>query len=603
MASPPTSEWFWRAREVALAHGETGQVSGIDDAPPWLHALACAHDAEALTRLDEGLGHLARAESTPAGGWSHVLELIKLRLAVRRGGPGALDAGLDGVRKLVASLDETTEQATSARAWYLAGIIQLRAHRFEAAEDMLTVALKHVEDAPMRNWILDAFAQTLAALGAFQEARRTYEALLVRKKRLGDPLGVAITVGHLSQLELGLRLADAAERHSREALVDTAGAVVPLIRLRLTTTLVNACLEQGALDRARTAGSELRRLFDAISDPHSFRCDAALALARLTRADGDGLECKRWLGVAEAVFATPDQLAAACYWRARFAESPAEAALALARAHELFRHATSVSEAEIDTWLLEAQSTLDRGDRGGSRTALERAYERVNASNNPVWLRRVDAYALANHPDLHHESALRRFTGGSAAELDETVRADASIVFADLVGFTPRSEQMSAEDVMDTVRCLFELSVPVLERYRVQPLSYRGDGLLACARGVGHEARALAFAREFTRRAARVTRVRHALGDEWGLDVRAGVSAGPVVLGVLGSLYKLEYVVNGRTANLAARLQSSARPNDVVCDARVAAAAKLPTTEELALKGIAGPVAVARIAVGVTDPS
>jgi class 3 adenylate cyclase len=196
---------------------------------------------------------------------------------------------------------------------------------------------------------------------------------------------------------------------------------------------------------------------------------------------------------------------------------------------------------------------------------------------------------------------MRRFTGGSAADLDRTVRTDASIVFADLVGFTPRSEHMSAEEVMDTVRCLFELSVPVLARHRVQPLSYRGDGLLACARGEDHERRALAFAREFTRRAARATAVRHAMGRDWGLDVRAGVASGPVVLGVLGTLFKLEYVVNGRTANLAARLQSSAKPNEVVCDAHVAACAGLEPTEELALKGLAAPVSACRIAVGLVD--
>ena len=159
---------------------------------------------------------------------------------------------------------------------------------------------------------------------------------------------------------------------------------------------------------------------------------------------------------------------------------------------------------------------------------------------------------------------------------------------------------LSPEDVMDTVRGLFELGVPLMTKHRVTPLTYMGDGLLAIAQGPDHEQRGLEFAQQLVRRTGRVSRVREPLGTGWPLELRAGAASGTVVLGSLGTLLKTEFAAIGATTNLAARLQGAAQPGEVVCSARTAWAAGLEApTEMLTLKGYDGqnPVEACRIRV------
>lgn len=583
---------FYAWRERALARGEVpkGDATAIDE------LLARAHDFEALTRGEQA-GVWLRLAETEDPAWRRVRALVEHRLRFRRSPRIELEVRLGEIEAFARECDEADDAPTASRAWYLAGLVLLRLHRAPEAETALTNALSRMEEgALMRLWILDAFGQTFAAVGAFEEARRTFERVAEGKREAGDVLGVAITVSHLAELELDLGLSVEAEAHASAALVDPEGRLVDLIRVRLVTVRLLAYMRLGDEMRAREV-AEMLAPFVIFLDDHRVRGLAALALARSAQAAGKFEECTAWLGDAERTLSAPEHLATVWYWRAAFAKSEVEADQAIGRARALAARATWVTEAEIATHLLSAARARMNGDDAGQRRWLDLAYERAVLSNNAVWLRRVDAYAQEHDGSRHYAAVIRRFTGERPEDLPSSAETDASIVFVDLVGFTPRSEQMSAAEVMHTVRCLFELTMSVLAEHRVQPLSYRGDGLLACARGEAHELRALSFARDFARRAARVTKVRHALGDTWGVDVRGGVAAGPVVFGVLGNLFKLEFVVNGFSANLAARLQSAASPNEVVCDMRVAAAAGIVPTEDLVLKGINGRIPVARIVV------
>ncbi len=146
---------------------------------------------------------------------------------------------------------------------------------------------------------------------------------------------------------------------------------------------------------------------------------------------------------------------------------------------------------------------------------------------------------------------------------------------------------------MATVRSIFELAVPLFTKNKIRPLSYLGDGLLAVAQGDEHRRRGLAFACDLIRKAERITLVRHALGDAWGLRMRAGVASGPVVLGTLGSHFKLEFAAIGVTTNLAARLQGQANRGEVVCQDEGSAA-----TEAVSLKGFDRPINIKRFSPG-----
>jgi class 3 adenylate cyclase len=231
---------------------------------------------------------------------------------------------------------------------------------------------------------------------------------------------------------------------------------------------------------------------------------------------------------------------------------------------------------------------------------------RARTSNNPLWTKWLDDVARRLDPDCMAEHVARRFSGSPRGEMEQTHREDVTIVFADLAGFTQRSVALEPEAVMSTVRGLFELAMPVMLAHRVTPITYMGDGLLAMTRADDHERRGLEFALALLRRAGYVSRLRAALGDAWPLHLRAGVASGPVVLGSIGSALKLDFAAIGLTTNLAARLQASASPQEVVCSEPTARRAGVDGPfEELVLKGFdkVGPVRACRVRPDAARPS
>ena len=342
--------------------------------------------------------------------------------------------------------------------------------------------------------------------------------------------------------------------------------------------------------------ANVERLIEQIDDGRSqIEGYAALALAReaATRSDLD--KVRAWLERARGEFSLPDQIALMRYWEGRLVPGVADPPSWLPEMEALFAQSRVVCEAEILTYLFVARrlaAGTARGVAGGTaqREAvrfLDRAYERAIAANNRTWVERIDRVCNELDPAGMSERLIQRFSGRPSEEIRRTRTEVATIVFADVVGFSPRALELSPEEVMVTVRSFFELAVPLLSHYRVRPLSCLGDGLLAVCQDEGHEARGLGFARHLVRRAARATMVRkQALHEKYGLDIRCGVASGPVVMGTLGNLFKLEFAAIGLTTNLAARLQAKAEPSEVVAAWETAGEiADEGTVEMLALKG------------------
>ncbi len=136
-------------------------------------------------------------------------------------------------------------------------------------------------------------------------------------------------------------------------------------------------------------------------------------------------------------------------------------------------------------------------------------------------------------------------------------------LFADVVGSTSLAEKMDAEDWTAIMNRAFDLISPSIYRYEGTIARLLGDALLAFfGAPVAHEddpARAvrasldlLAAVREYA------AEVRQKNGIEFAM--RIGLNTGPVVVGEVGSDLKYEYTAMGDAINLAARMQSAAKP-------------------------------------------
>jgi guanylate cyclase len=181
---------------------------------------------------------------------------------------------------------------------------------------------------------------------------------------------------------------------------------------------------------------------------------------------------------------------------------------------------------------------------------------------------RADALAALRVEQHYAEDLLLNILPGSIAErLEANPRtiADqfpaASVLFADVVDFTPRSKDLSAAEVVDLLDRLFGHFDELAERQGLEKIKTIGDAYMV-ASGVP-EPRA-DHAQALARLALDMVSAMGpggAMGD-LGMEIRVGINSGPVVAGVIGRKRFL-YDLWGDAVNTAARMESHGAPNRI----------------------------------------
>jgi len=137
----------------------------------------------------------------------------------------------------------------------------------------------------------------------------------------------------------------------------------------------------------------------------------------------------------------------------------------------------------------------------------------------------------------------------------------ASIVFADVVEFTPLSDRLPPAEVVGILDRLFSRFDELVERHGMEKIKTIGDAYMAAA-GVPDprpdHARAAALLALDMRRAAASSTV----AGEMGLRMRIGINSGPVVAGVIGTKRFL-YDLWGDAVNTASRMESQGTPGEI----------------------------------------
>jgi len=151
---------------------------------------------------------------------------------------------------------------------------------------------------------------------------------------------------------------------------------------------------------------------------------------------------------------------------------------------------------------------------------------------------------------------LKRETGVIADAHD-----DVTVVFADVVDFTPYSERTSPDRVVALLNDLFTAFDRLAERLGLEKIKTIGDAYmvvagLPTARPDHAEAAAdMALAMQ-----TELARVSSARGLE--LQLRVGMQSGPVVAGIIGKR-RFIYDLWGDTVNTASRMESSSLPGRI----------------------------------------
>ncbi|MFC1863460.1 adenylate/guanylate cyclase domain-containing protein [Thermodesulfobacteriota bacterium] len=141
----------------------------------------------------------------------------------------------------------------------------------------------------------------------------------------------------------------------------------------------------------------------------------------------------------------------------------------------------------------------------------------------------------------------------------------ATILFADIIGFTRLSEQMPPREINMILNQFFSRMTDIIFEYDGTLDKYMGDGLMAVfgapMEKEGDAERAIIAALKM--KDALVMMMDEAIGVEQ-FQMRIGINTGRVVAGNIGSPKRMDYTVIGDPVNIASRLESIAGPNQIL---------------------------------------
>ena len=141
----------------------------------------------------------------------------------------------------------------------------------------------------------------------------------------------------------------------------------------------------------------------------------------------------------------------------------------------------------------------------------------------------------------------------------------ATILFADIIGFTHLSEKMPPREINMILNRFFSRMTDIIFEFDGTLDKYIGDALMAVfgapMEKEGDAERAIQAALKMRRELAIMM---DTTAPENRFDVRIGINTGRVVAGNIGSTRRMDYTVIGDPVNLAQRLESIAEPNQIL---------------------------------------
>ena len=183
----------------------------------------------------------------------------------------------------------------------------------------------------------------------------------------------------------------------------------------------------------------------------------------------------------------------------------------------------------------------------------------------------------------------------------EGERKQVTIMFCDMVDFTPLSEKLDPERAYEIVDQIYEILIHKVHDYEGTVNELTGDGIMALfGAPIALEdapQRAIRSSLSIHREMAKFNEImKQERKDLPTLRMRIGLHTGPVVVGTVGNDLRVEFKAVGDTVNLASRVEGLAEPGSTyVTDATFKLTEGLFRFEAMGKKGVKGRMEPAKV--------
>lgn len=167
------------------------------------------------------------------------------------------------------------------------------------------------------------------------------------------------------------------------------------------------------------------------------------------------------------------------------------------------------------------------------------------------------------------ESVVEKALSNSTASIFEGEIKEITVLFCDIRGFTPMSEELSPREVVTFLNDYYSLMTTAVKRHNGIVNQFVGDEVFAC---FGAPIATPNSERDAVLCALEMMNVRHVLNERYRgplgreVSIGIGINSGTVVAGNLGSEDRLSYSVTGDTVNTGKRIETITRdaPNTIL---------------------------------------
>jgi len=419
--------------------------------------------------------------------------------------------------------------------------------------------------------------------GDYPAALERYNKALDVQRELGQRQNIAVVTGNIGNIHLGLHEWDAALEHYHRALAEHEAMDDRLGMIRVLTNIGKAFY--GLRDHAQARAyyeRALGLLRDGDDDVHRQQITLEIIYTYLRTDDHDkARELLVSLGDAELheprAFVSRDRVRAELLLHEGDVEGARRILLPLLEYAKERDQQQSLEAVHEDLMYVAVQAKdLDAYiTHDNAKDAIREQLTGVEAKRKLLLEEKQQELAEREREIQHERERERALLYGalprSVADrmlAGDDVKADdfemVSVLFMDIVGFTSRSSNLSAREVVTMLEEIFTICDDISQQHGLTKIKTIGDCYMAIA----------GIPEPLTDPVERTARAALQLSEEMkkiDLNVRIGLNCGPVVAGVIGT-ERLQYDAWGDTVNVASRMESTGEPGRVQVSERFASA-------------------------------